>query len=222
MRTRRWVAATAAGILLLAGAPVAAAADEADECADAGLISSLLGKCGLLGAVFGGSESDDEPGAEEPSTPEPGEEDGTGGSGGTSGGTSRTGLGDSGDTTAPSSGTGTSNGGSTATDQRAAPTNAAPGSSTRGSARSSAASSAEADGSALAAGSAPRAGRGAGFPAQVVGPLAPIPQDGDTADAAPLTRPVDGLTLALVAAGVLVAIAVVATARRRSATKPSG
>jgi hypothetical protein len=108
VRMRRWAVALAAGMPLLVGTPVTAGADEADECADAGLINSLLGECGLLGGVLGGSDTGEDPGTESPSTPAP---DGDGGSGGSSGSTGSTSgsAGGAGDSTS-SGGTGATSG----------------------------------------------------------------------------------------------------------------
>lgn len=86
MSLKRWAAAAAAGILLVICMPVSAIANETDECSDAGLISSLLGRCGLLGGLGGSDPADEDPDAVD--TTAPGGPAGTDDSDGTSGGPS--------------------------------------------------------------------------------------------------------------------------------------
>lgn len=231
MRMRRWAVALAAGMLLLVGTPVTAGADEADECADAGLINSLLGECGLLGGVLGGSDTGEDPGDESPSTPAP---DGDGGSGGSSGSTGSTsgsagGAGDStssggtGATSSTSGDTGTADATGESTTGRVAGSMDWTAGGTASTAGTESASDLQARDAGMLAdpGGKSTSAAGAADPAQVVGPLAHIPSSrADTTHAAgQVTGRALGVALALIAAGLFIAITAVSIAVRRTAAK---
>ena len=215
----------AAGVLLILGMPVTAAADDMDECADAGLISSVLGNCGVLGGLLGGSGLEDQPADETTSTPAPGDDVAPdySGSGGSSGDTSgETSGGTSGGTSGSTASTSGSGGPSATTGTAPAP------------AMSSSEMTSGSDGSAGPGDPAeqPAPGTGSTDPSQMVGPLSELP-DGSRAgppahypDSAGVTQASGGITgsvvgiaLALIAAGVLSAVTGVSFAVRRTAAR---
>lgn len=204
MSLRRWAAATAAGILLVICMPVPAVANETDECADAGLISSLLGRCGLLGGLLGGSDpADSDPDAVETTVPGDDGPADTDDSDGMSGGppddtSGSTGPDGSGGTNGTPSGSSSSFTGT----HPAAPS--PPGISDSGTAGGGGAERAQSAGSV--------------DPSQVVGPLSELPdvpqvvspveefpEAAGTAQADG-TGPVVGVALTLITAGIFVAI----------------
>ena len=214
MNLRQWAAATAAGTLLVICLPGAAVASEPDDCADAGLISSLLGSCGLLGGLLGGSD----PAGEDPDpvdTPpgDAGDSDGTAPPGDTSG---TTGPQDStsaippGSSSYPDTSTGTGLRGAPA-EGTAGPTGPFPV------APSPAGSSLPPSGG---SGTSAERAQSTSFvpPSRAVGPLVQLPPpprsvgaDEDFTEAAavpqvPGTRPVVGVALILITAGIFVAI----------------
>lgn len=225
MSLQRWGAAMAAGVLLVICMPGSAIANESDECADAGLISSLLGECGLLGGLLDGSD----PAGEDPDpvpTTSPG--DGTAGtddSGDASGGPSSD---TSGNSTGPDDSGGTSG--------ALTGSSSDPADSTAGAAGTSDATSGSmgpigtlpagsnppgiSDSGAAAGGAAGRAQSGESVePSQVVGPLSELPDAPQAVgpvevfpEAAGMPReaestgPVVGVALTLITAGIFVAI----------------
>ncbi len=239
MSFRRWAAATSAGVLILLGLPAtAAAAEDVDECADAGLVSSLLGECGLLGALLGGSGSDDEPADEPPSTPAPGHDTGPDGSesGGASDGTG-TGGPDPADTTdsaAASNPTAGRSGGNTsggdASSQTGTTSHPTDGTVDSADQLESVALAPEVPAAGPPPGSAEAAtGSAAQEPAlinpgQAIGPLSEIPRAvgplaPDIADATPHRGRVVSAALALIAAGLVMAITGVVFAVRRTSAE---
>lgn len=209
MSPKRWAAATAAGILLVICMPVPALANETDECADAGLISSLLGQCGLLGGLLGGSDPVDlDPDAVDTTGPDDDGPAGADDSGGPSSDTSgsSTGPDDSGGTSGAASGSSSDPANSTGSGSHGVPT-------------------------AGAAGAAGRAQSGGTVePAQIVGPLSELPdapqvvgQVEELPEAAGIppvaesTGPVIGVALTLITAGIFVAITGLWTAIWRNA-----
>ena len=213
MSPKRWAAATAAGIVLVICMPVSALATETDECADAGLISSLLGQCGLLGGLLGGSDPvDQDPDAVDTTGPDDDEPASIDDSAGTSGGPSSD---TSGSSTGPDDSGGTSGAASGLSSDPANSTGSgSPGVPTAG-----------------AAGAAGRAQSGGTVePAQIVGPLSELPdapqvvgQVEELPEAAGIppvaesTGPVIGVALTLITAGIFVAITGLWTAIWRNA-----
>jgi len=207
---KRWAAATAAGILLIICMPVSALASETDECADAGLISSLLGQCGPLGGLLGGSDPvDQDPDAVDTTGPDDDGSAGTDDSGGPSSDTpgSSTGPDDSGGTSGPASGSSSDPDDST-------------GSGSHGP------SSARITDSGAAGGTGRSQSGGTVEPAQIVGPLSELPdapQVEELSGAAGIppvaesAGPVIGVALALITAGIFVAITGLWTAIWRNA-----
>jgi hypothetical protein len=219
--------------------PVSALATETDECADAGLISSLLGQCGLLGGLLGGSDPvDQDPDAVDTTGPDHDEPAGTDDSAGTSGGPSSdtpggsTGSDDSGGTSGPVSGS-SSDPPSTGSGSHGVPAGGAAGTSdetsvtgTRPVGPSSARISDS--GAARAAG---RAESGESVePSQMVGPFSELPdapplvgQVEELTEAAGVPRvaestgPVVGVALTLITAGIFVAATGLWTAIWRNA-----
>jgi hypothetical protein len=223
---KRWAAATAVGILLVIGMPVSAIANETDECADAGLISSLLWRCGALGGLLGGSDpAPEDPDAVDTTVPDDNGTAGTDFSDGTSGGPSTD---TSGNSTGPDDSGGTSG---TPTGSSSDPTTStgsgSPGAPIAGTASTSDATSGftgtrpVGPSSGTATGGAAGRAQSAGsvVPSQVVGPLSELPDAPQVAgpaegfpEAAGMPRvaestgPVVGVALTLITAGIFVAI----------------
>lgn len=224
MRFTRWAGAMAMGILLVICVPVAAVASEPDDCADAGLVSSLLGKCGLLGGLLGEPDpAEEDPGTVDPTAPagdapaDTSDPDGTSGSpGDTSGGS--TGPDGGGDTTGTPSGS-SSDVPDTPTGRLADPSDhfmgtGPAGSSTAGPYRPGVSDSGGVTGSAT---DRPQS-TNSGVPAKVVGPLshlldAPqaagqaenLPQAAGVPTASRSPGPVVGVALILITAGIFAA-----------------
>ncbi|HEX6328054.1 MAG TPA: hypothetical protein VFZ72_15905 [Jiangellaceae bacterium] len=239
MSPKRWAAATAAGIVLVICMPVSALATETDECADAGLISSLLGQCGLLGGLLGGSDPvNQDPDAVDSTAPDDDEPAGTDDSAGTSGGPSSdtsggsTGSDDSGGTSGQVSGS-SSDPPSTGSGSHGVPAGGAAGTSDETSVtgtRPVGPSSARISDSG-AAGAAGRARSGESVePSQRVGPFSELPdapplvgQVEELTEAAGIPRvaestgPVVGVALTLITAGIFVAATALWTAIWRNA-----
>ena len=231
MSPKRWAAATAAGILLVICMPVSALGSETDECADAGLISSLLGQCGLLGGLLGGSDPvDQNPDAVNTTGPDDDGSADTDDSGSPSGDTpgSSTGPDDSGGTSGPASGSSSDPADSTGSGSHGAPTAGTAGTSDETSVtvtRPVGPSSARISDSGAA-------GRTV-EPAQMVGPLSELPdapqvagQVEELSEAIPpvaeSTGPVIGVALTLITAGIFVAITGLWTAIWRNAGRADG
>ena len=240
MSPKRWAAATAAGIVLVICMPVSALATETDECADAGLISSLLGQCGLLGGLLGGSDPvDQDPDAVDTTGPDDDEPASIDDSAGTSGGPSSDTSGsstrpdDSGTTSGPASGSSPDPADSTGSGSHSVPTGGAAGTSDESSVtgtRPVGPSSARISDSG-AAGAAGRAQSGESVePSQMVGPFSELPdvpplagQVEELTEAAGIPRvaertgPVVGVALTLITAGIFVAATGLWTAIWRNA-----
>jgi hypothetical protein len=217
---KRWGAATAAGVLLVICMPGSAIANETDECADAGLISSLLGECGLLGGLLGGSDPADEDPDPVPTTSP---DDGTGGtddSGDVSGGPSSD---TSGNLTGPDDSGGTSGAPTGSSDPANSPAGTAGTSdATSGSMGPIGTSPAGSNppGISDSGAAAGRAQSGESVePSQVVGPLSELPgapqavgsvevfpEAAGMPPEAESTGPVVGVALTLITAGIFVAI----------------
>ena len=238
MSPKRWAAATAAGILLIICMPVSALASETDECADAGLISSLLGQCGRLGGLLGGSDPvDQDPDAVNTTGPDDDGSADTDDSGSPSGDTpgSSTGPDDSGGTSGPASGSSSDPADSTGSGSHGAPTAGTAGTYDETSVtvtRPVGPSSARISDSGAAGGAGVQSG-GTVEPAQMVGPLSELSdapqvvgQVEELSEAIPpvaeSTGPVIGVALTLITAGIFVAITGLWTAIWRNAGRADG
>jgi hypothetical protein len=216
--------------------PVSALASETDECADAGLISSLLGQCGLLGELLGGSDPvDQDPDAVDTTGPDDDGPAGTDDSGGPSSDSpgSSTGPDDSGGTSRPASGSSSDPADSTGSGSHGVPTAGTAGTSDETSVtvtRPVGPPSARISDSGAAGGAGRAQSGGTVEPAQVVGPLSELPdppqvvgQVEELSEAAGIppvaesTGPVIGVALTLITAGIFVAITGLWTAIWRNA-----
>lgn len=234
MSPKRWAAATAAGILLIICMPVSALASETDECADAGLISSLLGQCGLLGGLLSGSDPvDQDPDAVDTTGPDDDGSADTDDSGSPSSDRpgSSTGPDDSGGMSGPASGSSSDPAVSTGSGSHGAPTASTAGISDKTSVtvtRPVGPPSARISDSGAAGGAGRAQSGGTAEPAQMVGPLSELPnapqvagQVEELSEAIPpvaeSTGPVIGVALTLITAGIFVAITGLWTAIWRNA-----